>query len=256
MKQNLKIKINSEQESKEAQELFFKIGYTWADGCSTVKDIKDWTWIHAWTDGCITGGAQDTIDNYKFKEITLEQLRTMAGEPKQREYLNRTYNLVVLPEGAVANGLIEVPEGADTLIMFSGNEGYFWKHADDSNYFKGYGTNHTIYPNWEEIDKTCDFYIGEFENHKPFIVWRREQPLLGEAPVMMSKPHQHYFKDVSDVDEIDVYEVLLRFGVTDPCLQHIVKKALCAGERGHKNFHKDLQDIADTAQRMLTIHGV
>lgn len=66
--------------------------------------------------------------------------------------------------------------------------------------------------------------------------------------------HPHYYKDVSDIDVMDVYEVLHRFSVTDPCLQHLIKKALCTGNRGHKDFLHDLQDIADTAQRALEIH--
>lgn len=84
----------------------------------------------------------------------------------------------------------------------------------------------------------------------------RPQPDLSDIQLNLTPKHSHYFKDVSDIDEIDVYEVLHRFGVTDPCLQHIVKKALCAGERGHKDFHTDLKNIADTAQRMLEIHGL
>lgn len=71
-----------------------------------------------------------------------------------------------------------------------------------------------------------------------------------------SKPHNHYFKDVSELNEIDVYQVLRLFNVTDPCLQHIVKKALCAGQRGHKDFETDLKNIFDTAKRALEINNV
>lgn len=67
--------------------------------------------------------------------------------------------------------------------------------------------------------------------------------------------HKHYFKDVSGLNEIDVYMVLKLFNVTDPCLQHIAKKALCAGQRGHKDFKKDLQDILDTAKRAVEINN-
>jgi hypothetical protein len=49
--------------------------------------------------------------------------------------------------------------------------------------------------------------------------------------------------------------VLKLFNVTDPCLQHIAKKALCAGQRGHKDFKKDLQDILDTAKRAVEINN-
>lgn len=68
-----------------------------------------------------------------------------------------------------------------------------------------------------------------------------------------ARKHSHYFKDVSGVDRIDVYAVLRLFEVTDPCLQHIVKKALCAGKRGAKDWAKDVQEIADTANRLIEL---
>mgnify|MGYP003405429930 FL=1 len=71
--------------------------------------------------------------------------------------------------------------------------------------------------------------------------------------VEAARKHSHYFKDVSGVDQIDVYAVLRLFEVTDPCLQHIVKKALCAGKRGAKDWAKDVQEIADTAQRLIEL---
>lgn len=70
------------------------------------------------------------------------------------------------------------------------------------------------------------------------------------------RQHQHYFIDVSDVDEIDFYEIALRYNVTDPCIQHILKKCLAVGQRGQKDFHHDLKDIYDTAKRMLAVHGL
>ena len=48
---------------------------------------------------------------------------------------------------------------------------------------------------------------------------------------------------------IDVYDVLLAFKVTNPALQHLIKKALCTGIRGHKNKEQDLQDIIDSAYK-------
>lgn len=74
-----------------------------------------------------------------------------------------------------------------------------------------------------------------------------------EAARVEERKHSHYFKDVSGVDRIDVYAVLRLFEVTDPCLQHIVKKALCAGKRGAKDWAKDVQEIADTAQRLIEL---
>lgn len=61
--------------------------------------------------------------------------------------------------------------------------------------------------------------------------------------------HGHYFKSVANLDEIDVYRVLSLYGVTDPCLQHAVKKLLVAGGRGLKGADKDIQEAIDTLQR-------
>lgn len=53
---------------------------------------------------------------------------------------------------------------------------------------------------------------------------------------------------------VDVYDVLKAFDVTDPALQHLIKKALCCGLRGHKDRAQDLQDILDSAQRAKELH--
>lgn len=76
----------------------------------------------------------------------------------------------------------------------------------------------------------------------------------GIMGIDVGQKHKHYFKDVSNLNEIDVYMVLKLFNVTDPCLQHIVKKALCAGQRGHKDLERDLKDILDTAKRAVDIN--
>ncbi len=67
----------------------------------------------------------------------------------------------------------------------------------------------------------------------------------------MTRKHDHYFKQVSHLKEVDVYRVLELFAVTDPALQHVVKKALCAGLRGAKDFEQDVREICDTAARRL-----
>lgn len=63
--------------------------------------------------------------------------------------------------------------------------------------------------------------------------------------------HNHYFRDVSGLERIDVYRLLDLFGVTCPVAQHVVKKAIAAGQRGHKTLRRDWQDIADSAARKL-----
>lgn len=70
---------------------------------------------------------------------------------------------------------------------------------------------------------------------------------------MSEQNHSHYFKDVSNLKFIDVYRVLLLFAVTDPCLQHAVKKLLCAGNRGVKDELKDVQEAISSLTRYLEI---
>jgi hypothetical protein len=65
----------------------------------------------------------------------------------------------------------------------------------------------------------------------------------------MSAAHSHYFKDVSKLDAIDVYRVLELFDVTNPSLQHAIKKLLVAGGRGQKDIGRDVQEAIDSLNR-------
>lgn len=68
---------------------------------------------------------------------------------------------------------------------------------------------------------------------------------------MTNRKHSHYFKDVSHLKEVDVYRVLRLFEVTDPCVQHAVKKLLCSGQRGAKDKERDLREAVDSINRAL-----
>lgn len=68
------------------------------------------------------------------------------------------------------------------------------------------------------------------------------------------KKHSHYKKDVSNLQFVDVYRVLDLFDVTHPAVQHAAKKVLCAGQRGAKDWEKDIQEAIDSLQRALDMH--
>ncbi|CAJ3213082.1 Uncharacterised protein [Burkholderia pseudomallei] len=68
-----------------------------------------------------------------------------------------------------------------------------------------------------------------------------------QAPQVPRK-HSHYHK-ACPYPSIDVYRVLELFRVTDPCIQHAVKKLLVAGGRGQKDVIKDIQESIDTLTR-------
>ena len=68
---------------------------------------------------------------------------------------------------------------------------------------------------------------------------------------IMTRKHNHYFKNVEHLQTVDVYRVLDLFEVTDQALGHAVKKLLVAGGRGAKDWRKDVQEAIDTLQRRL-----
>lgn len=64
------------------------------------------------------------------------------------------------------------------------------------------------------------------------------------------KKHNHYHKSVKGLEYIDVYRVIRLFNVTDPCMQHALKKLLVAGGRGAgKDVHEDIQEAIDSLKR-------
>lgn len=64
----------------------------------------------------------------------------------------------------------------------------------------------------------------------------------------MTTPNK-YQREIKPGVFVDVYDVLKAFIVVNPALQHLVKKALAVGQRGHKDAAEDLQDIIDSAIR-------
>lgn len=58
-----------------------------------------------------------------------------------------------------------------------------------------------------------------------------------------------YHREIKPGVIVDVYDVLQAWRVDNPALQHLVKKALQAGQRGHKRRDEDLKDIVDSAVR-------
>lgn len=73
-----------------------------------------------------------------------------------------------------------------------------------------------------------------------------QQPLRSDVRAR----HSHYHKPVAGLEYVDVYRVLTLFSVTDPCIQHAVKKLLVAGGRGAgKDISRDVQEAIDSLRR-------
>ena len=69
--------------------------------------------------------------------------------------------------------------------------------------------------------------------------------LVPDTPATTNK----YSRMIAPGVYVDVYDVLKAFGVKCPALQHLIKKALAAGNRGHKDLMTDLDDIVVSALR-------
>jgi hypothetical protein len=74
----------------------------------------------------------------------------------------------------------------------------------------------------------------------------------------MNKYTREITQTLADEDQgftisVDVYDVLRAFNVTDPAIQHAVKKLLCTGIRGHKDSRQDLEEAIQSIERALDI---
>lgn len=167
--QNLKIRVNSADESKEAQELFFEFGGSWAG----YKKIHDWPEIKQLylSENYIT--FSNNIDFFmkdSNKEITLPELRAMVNPIN--EYLEP------LPNGEykyhsnvslVGGEWIKIPEGAEIAIL-DDEKLSFAKPVNNGDDVLVLDVGHDVdwdTTKWESWDEFIDFGFDA--------VWQREQ---------------------------------------------------------------------------------
>lgn len=109
---NYKIKVKDEAESKEAQELFFDLGYEWRDSKRDITNL-DATHIYA-DDGFLTFGFNDfNFRGSDNEELTLPQLR----------------DLVVLKRNDV-NDATHVDPGGTKHVEIDGR--WYWFHEEST----------------------------------------------------------------------------------------------------------------------------
>ena len=68
---------------------------------------------------------------------------------------------------------------------------------------------------------------------------------------MQNNNNTPYIVDISKYNKLDIYRILKLYEVSDPCLQHAIKKLLCAGKRGVKNQTQDINEAILSLQRLL-----
>lgn len=74
----------------------------------------------------------------------------------------------------------------------------------------------------------------------------------------MSKdaPKRSIYHRTLPTKTVDVYRILAAFEVTDPCIQHAIKKLLCAGKRiGGKSEEQDIGEAIWTLNRWIEMRA-
>lgn len=105
---------------------------------------------------------------------------------------------------------------------------------------------------WGEFD--LDAFLAEHGCQQSWLLISRCKPIKVGDIHIDGKCHEaqlgnKYLREIKPGVWVDVYDVLMAWSVTNPALQHLIKKALQTGERGHKTREQDLQDIIDSAIR-------
>lgn len=160
--QNLKIRVNSEAESREVQSILFSVGKTHDDGSKDHYQFCFGKYPHFINceDEYISASRTGYLS---YEEITLPELRAMVNPIN--EYLEP------LPNGEykyhsnvslVGGEWIKIPEGAEAF-GYTGIVHTFYK--DDFRNFFNENTN----GQWDERSET---WIGRKD---PVILWQREQ---------------------------------------------------------------------------------
>ena len=220
----------------------------------------------------------------KWNKISLtfisQGLKPITKKPAMKEFLDPANDYKFIVTDKPFFDWIEVPEGADTLAGDSSTR-YFWKHGfgEKGNMIIGVGESLTRYSGWTGCKDSADVWLDCVNDDSFKIIWQREtlndkvasaevarQEFIGapfsdlpesdfeavddfvESNVEQGVKHPHYKKDISHLDTLDIYRVTELFN-PHACGAHIAKKALCSGQRGHKDLLTDIQDIIDTAER-------
>lgn len=159
----------------------------------------------------------------------------------------------------------DAPEWVDWLAQDKSGAWWFFRchpkamsegwDSDSSAYHHSSWVDGKVLGDWRDtLEKRPE--QAEFE---PFVSVEDAQQELSELEMLAKVSHRisekrhritpsKYTKTIHGVS-VDVYDVLQAWGVSNPALQHLIKKALQCGQRGHKDNAQDLQDIIDSAIR-------
>jgi len=98
---------------------------------------------------------------------------------------------------------------------------------------------------------------GRLTRKYPATASTKEIPKAESTKSPMSLLYPKYYKDVTNLTELDVYQVHKLFDIQDPsgAIQHASKKLLLSGVRtGGKSQFDDIREARDTLNRWLELN--
>lgn len=274
--ENLKIKATDEDSAIESRVLFRILGFS-PDNSEYEQYVN---WVAVFEDGSGSFFSTDTnLD--ECREITLQELRDMVvlnrNDPKDANvyqdgdisclydlYLTGNKELYFYHCGKKAWILSNLNHDKDYYELLKPIKEEVMKEylvkTDSGNYLYAKNVSDITAERVVEIPQGANYAATNghgifFSDKNDFIpdlvVWVRESlnDKIATAEVArQEEKHSHYKKDVSHLNVIDPYRIADLYNL-HPCADHIMKKSLCAGNRGHKDTLRDIQDIIDTAVR-------
>lgn len=96
----------------------------------------------------------------------------------------------------------------------------------------------------------CDWIASSFKE-------KNSQWYLMESTIELAEPiyteKENKYKVDCNGTAIDVYDVLVSFKVTNPAIQHAIKKLLKGGDRGYKDTTQDYNEAMQSIARGIEI---
>jgi hypothetical protein len=223
-------------------------------------DHQPWCYVYM-----VAGGAMKASGNF-LDAVTSPTMITEDQWLSRRAELQNKPSWDAVPNHA--NWLTQ--DAAGTWLWHSSEpecSNGMWVHSTT----KGYAARGYVLGDWRDtlekrpeqtIADICREVTGENRHEEifePFVSVEDAQQELSELEMLAKVSHlisdkrhritpSKYTKTIRGVS-VDVYDVLQAWGVSNPALQHLIKKALQCGQRGHKDNEQDLQDIIDSAIR-------
>lgn len=210
--EKLKIVINGNKEiAEQAKDLFKILGYY----ITTEKRDN----FYGWSLG-------DRCGDYYGNNLSFNE------DPARLVTISELKDMVVLKRNNISDATHKSNINQMGYLTSNGAE-YFWNYH---------------FNKWN-ILKSTNFESEKLKPIKEEVMKESLNDKIASAEVArQEEKHSHYKKDVSHLNVIDPYRIADLYAL-HPCAEHIMKKSLCAGNRGHKDTLRDIQDIIDTAER-------